>query len=144
MPKTAAKEAVTHAALDLITALKDNHPATLYLHMGDKQRRALQKLTKIFQGALEEKQAPMQQPTLPPAIPHPLYMPQMPTAAPPPFVSTSTQHATPPQWSPPNMFGMHSGPLPRVPPMHQHMHQPAAMRQQHTFVPVGQYTAAPR
>eukprot|EP00957_Ditylum_brightwellii_P163009 12412725-Ditylum_brightwellii.AAC.1 len=127
MPKTAAKEAVTHAALDLIDALKADNPATLYLHVGDKQRKALQKLTEIFQGGLEEKQAPTQKPTPPPVIPHPLYMPRMPTTAPPPFVPTSAQHTIPPQWNSQNMFSMHGGPLPRVPPMQQQMHQPAPL-----------------
>eukprot|EP00957_Ditylum_brightwellii_P047435 3603313-Ditylum_brightwellii.AAC.1 len=58
-PKTASKDAVTHAALDLIYALQNPARATPFSQVGQKQMDALRKLADIFQTALpQEKLTP--------------------------------------------------------------------------------------
>eukprot|EP00957_Ditylum_brightwellii_P076943 5848145-Ditylum_brightwellii.AAC.1 len=59
MPKTASKDADTHAALGLIHALQNPAHAAPFSQVGQKQMDALRKLADIFQTALsQEKSSP--------------------------------------------------------------------------------------
>eukprot|EP00957_Ditylum_brightwellii_P140695 10717480-Ditylum_brightwellii.AAC.1 len=91
MPKTASKDASTHAALDLIHALQNPTPATPFNQVGQKQMDALRKLAEIFQTALPKEksspvllknQADMRHPVSQPRLPiAPLHPPTQPPIA---------------------------------------------------------------
>mmetsp|Transcript_31451 Transcript_31451/g.45874 ORF Transcript_31451/g.45874 Transcript_31451/m.45874 type:complete len:120 (-) Transcript_31451:2032-2391(-) len=116
MPKKLSKDAATHAALDLIDAIKENTHAAPFMNTGNRERATLTKLADIFHDALNEDKTLTITPTPPPPAPHPIYMPRMPTMAPTPMV--------PPMQYAPQMQYMLTGPLLRVPQTQANMCMP--------------------
>eukprot|EP00957_Ditylum_brightwellii_P038572 2915577-Ditylum_brightwellii.AAC.1 len=100
MPRTSSADAATRAALDLIEAIENPHPATPFPNIGNAQMSALKTLSDIFHQALQPAPTTLPKPKMPP--------PGRPLQAPArfPTVQPNQQHGGP---------TLNPAPAPRVP-----------------------------
>eukprot|EP00957_Ditylum_brightwellii_P073349 5573924-Ditylum_brightwellii.AAC.1 len=66
MPKFSPEDAVTHAALKLIAAIKDPLPSVPFLNFGLAQREAIKQLADIFNSGFKKKEPELPTHAFPP------------------------------------------------------------------------------